>query len=159
VPAGGEPGEREKVVAAETEASIGRLRVYHDSLDFRRAAAETRAIWARANTYIQGAAPWAELSRDRARAIVTTRLGLALVRLSAAVAWSIIPTLASKVLGALGDDHKPPGWPIDVRGELLGDSLAGRPLTHLAPLVSKLTAADVERLSVRFECDTARPQP
>jgi methionyl-tRNA synthetase len=159
VPAGGEPGEREKVVAAETEASIGRLRVYHDSLDFRRAAAETRAIWARANTYIQGAAPWAELSRDRARAIVTTRLGLALVRLSAAVAWSIIPTLASKVLGALGDDHKPPEWPIDVRGELLGDSLAGRPLTHLAPLVSKLTAADVERLSVRFECDTARPQP
>jgi hypothetical protein len=41
----------------------------------------------------------------------------------------------------------------------LGHSLAGRPLTHLAPLISKLTAADVERLSVRFGCDAARPRP
>jgi methionyl-tRNA synthetase len=159
VPGGGEPGEREKIVAAETEASIGRLRVYHDSLDFRRAAAETRAIWARANAYVQDAAPWTELSRDRAKAIAATRVGLGLVRLSAAVAWSIIPTLASKVLCALGENHEQPAWPIDVRAELLGDSSAGRPLTGLAPLVSKLAADDVERLSRRFASDTAYPQP
>jgi methionyl-tRNA synthetase len=158
VPGGGEPGDRENIVAAEIEASIGRLRVYHDCLEFRRAAAETRAIWARANAYVQDAAPWTELSRDRSKAIAATRVGLGLVRLSAAVAWSIIPALANKVLCALGEDHKRPDWPIDVRGELLGDSSAGRPLTELAPLVSKLTADDVERLSGRFASDTAYPQ-
>jgi methionyl-tRNA synthetase len=159
VPGGGEPGDRENIVAAEIEASIGRLRVYHDCLEFRRAAAETRAIWARANAYVQDAAPWTELSRDRSKAIAATRVGLGLVRLSAAVAWSIIPALANKVLCALGEDHKRPDWPIDVRAELLGDSSAGRPLTELAPLVSKLTADDVERLSRRFASDTAYPQP
>jgi len=41
----------------------------------------------------------------------------------------------------------------------LGDSLAGRPLVGLAPLVSKLAADDVERLSRRFASDTACSQP
>ena len=159
VPGGGEPGDREKILAAEIEARIGRLRFYHDGRDFRRAAAETRGIWTRANAYVQDAAPWAALSRDRARAIVATRVGLELVRLSAVVAWSIIPTLASQVLGALGDDHTLPAWPLDVSGALFGGSSVGRPLTPLAPLVSKLAAADVERLSRRFARDTARPQP
>ena len=105
------------------------------------------------------AAPWTALSRDRAKAVVATRVGLGLVRLSAAVAWSIIPTLANKVLCALGENHKRPAWPVDVRDELLGNSSAGRPLTGLAPLVSKLAADDVERLSRRFASHTACPQP
>jgi methionyl-tRNA synthetase len=155
VPEGGEPGERERIVAAETEASISRLRACHEGLDFRRAAAETRAIWARANAYIQDAAPWAELSRDRARAIVATRLGLGLVRLSATVAWSIIPTLANTVLCALGEVHKLPAWPTDVRQELLSGSSAGRSLTSIPPLVSKLADSDVERLRRRFARDAA----
>jgi methionyl-tRNA synthetase len=149
-PHGGEPGAREQALAAEIDARVARLRAHHEALEFRQAAAETRAIWVRANAYVQEAAPWSAINSDRAQAVVATRTALNLVRLSAVLAWSIVPTLAQTVLAALGDDTPVPAWPARPGGDLLLNSHAGRPIAPIGPLVAKLDAADIERLSRRF---------
>jgi methionyl-tRNA synthetase len=134
-------------------------------LDFRQAAAETRALWARANGYLQETAPWTAIRSDPARAAVATRTALNLVRLCAVVAWSIVPSLAEKVLSALGD-HNPtpapiaplippivPPWPTRPGDDLLREVDAGQPIGAIGPLVAKLTDADIARLSRRFAGD------
>jgi len=153
VPDGGTPGEREHALAAEIEQRVARLRARHEALEFRQAAVETRALWVRTNGYLQDAAPWTAIKFDRARAAVVTRTALNLVRLSAVLAWSIVPTLAQQVLSALGDDSAIPPWPNAPREGLLLDRDGGRPLGAIGPLVAKLTAADSARLSARFAGD------
>jgi methionyl-tRNA synthetase len=150
LPHAGAPGEAERALAAEIEARVARLRAQHEALEFRQAAAETRAIWVRANAYVQEAAPWSAINSDRARAAVTTRTALNLVRLSAVLAWSIVPGLAGRVLSALGEAAPIPAWPAHPGRDLLLNLDAGRPIAPIAPLVAKLGAADIDRLSRRF---------
>ncbi|MDP4027062.1 methionine--tRNA ligase [Methylobacterium sp. NEAU 140] len=139
VPTGGEPGAVERALAAEVAARIAAVRVHHEAREFRRAAAETRALWARANAYVQERAPWAALRTDRAAAAVATRVALGLCELCAAVAWSIIPTLAGSALAAVGGatDAVPP-WPDAVDGIILGGIRAGTPLPDRFEPVAKI---------------------
>ncbi len=153
VPSGGAPGEREQGLAAEIGERVARLRTHHESLEFRQAAAETRAVWARANGYLQEAAPWTAFRSDPARAAVATRTALNLVHLSATLAWSIVPTLAQKVLSALGDKTSIPPWPTQPDRNLLLDLGTERPIGAIGPLVAKLDASDIARLSRRFGGD------
>jgi methionyl-tRNA synthetase len=150
VPHAGAPGEREHALAAEIEQRVARLRARHEALDFRQAAADTRAIWVRANAYVQEAAPWSTINADPARAALATRTALGLVRLSAVLAWSIVPALAQTVLAALGEDTPVPAWPARPGNDLSLDQHAGRPIAPIGPLVAKLGAADIDRLSRRF---------
>ena len=150
VPGEGKAGEREHALSAEIGARVARLRTRHEALEFRQAAAETRAIWARANAYVQETAPWTAINSDPARAAVVTRTALNLVRLSAVLAWSIVPTLAGQVLSALGEDAPIPRWPDHAGSGLALDLHAGQPIGPIGPLVAKLDAADIARLSQRF---------
>jgi methionyl-tRNA synthetase len=154
VPSGGEPGEREQALAAEIGERVARVRRHHESLEFRQAAAETRALWARANGYLQETAPWTAIRSDPARAAVATRTALNLVRLCAVLAWSIVPSLAERVLSALGDHNTTlaliPRWPTRPGDDLLRDIDAEQPIGAIGPLVAKLTDADIARLSRRF---------
>ena len=77
-----------------------------------------------------------------------TRTALNLVRLCAVVAWSIVPTLAESILTALGDTSSIPRWPAHPGHDLLQDANVGHPIA--APLVAKLSEADIARLSQRF---------
>jgi methionyl-tRNA synthetase len=72
------------------------------------------------------------------------------VRLSAVLAWSIVPALAQTVLAALGADTPIPTWPAEPGADLLHDQQAGRPIAPIGPLIAKLDAADIDRLSRRF---------
>jgi methionyl-tRNA synthetase len=150
VPSGGNAGEREHALAAEIGTRVARLRTHHEALEFRQAAAETRAVWARANAYVQETAPWTAINSDPARAAVVTRTALNLVRLSAVLAWSIVPALAGKVLSALGEDAPIPPWPAQAGSGLALGLPVGRPIGPIGPLVAKLGVADVARLSQRF---------
>ena len=150
VPGEGKAGEREHALSAEIGTRVARLRTHHEALEFRQAAAETRAIWARANAYVQETAPWTAINSDPARAAVVTRTALNLVRLSAVLAWSIVPTLAGQVLSALGEDAPIPRWPEHAGSGLALDLHAGQSIEPIGPLVVKLGAADIARLSQRF---------
>jgi methionyl-tRNA synthetase len=150
VPADGTPGARERALAAEIDHRIAVVRAHHEALEFRRAAAETRAIWARANAYLQDAAPWTALKADPAAAAVTTRTALALVRLSAVVAWSIVPTLADRVLACLGAEDPLPSWPTRAGHDLLAGQGVCGPIRALGPLVTKISDDQIARLVGRF---------
>jgi methionyl-tRNA synthetase len=149
IPSGGEPGEVEISLAAELDRRIASLRTHHEACEFRRAAAETRAIWSAANAYLQHAAPWTIVKSDLVRAGVVTRTGLNLVRLSATLAWSIVPSLSEAVLHAFGDDDAIPRWPSAPCGPYL-DGGAGTRVLQLGPLVPKITGEKASHLAARF---------
>jgi methionyl-tRNA synthetase len=149
VPDGGQPDELEAVLAAELDQRIGVLRRDHEALEFRRAAAELRGIWALANAYLQQAAPWTVVWSDRARAAVATRTALNLVRLSAILAWNVIPTLAEAVLAAFDSKEAVPAWPNEPAGSILAKK-AGQPISPIGPLVEKITHDEIDRLQQMF---------
>jgi len=149
IPEGGEPSEQEKVLAAELDRRLASLRIHHEACEFRRAAAETRGIFGTANRYLQHAAPWTTIKSDPARAAIVTRTGLNLVRLSAVLAWSIIPALSEAVLHAFGDNDAVPSWPSAPCGPVL-DSHQGKRVLRLEPLVPKITREKASHLAARF---------
>ncbi|MGV7216767.1 methionine--tRNA ligase [Bradyrhizobium sp. UFLA05-112] len=152
IPDGGKPSGLELALAADLDRRIASLRQHHEALEFRASAAETRAFWSVANAYLQQAAPWTAIKSDPARAAVVTRTGLNLVRLSAVLAWSIIPTLSDAVLRAFGADKGVPGWPAQSCHSLL-DSHAGEAVAQLGPIVEKITSDKARYLTARFGGD------
>jgi len=149
IPVDGEPGSPEQALAHAVDRRIGALHTWHESLEFRRAAAETRALWVLANGYIQRQAPWTTIKSDPVRAGVTTRTALNLLTICAVVSWSIIPTLANRVLAAFGKPPECPPWPIRPVSTLL-DTRRGQPISRIEPLVGKLTGTEISHLESRF---------
>jgi len=149
VPEGGEPDDAEQALASDLERRIAALRRHHEALEFRAAAAATRAIWDAANAYLQHAAPWAAIKSDPDRAAVVTRTGLNLVNICAVLAWSIIPHLSERVLRAFGRDDAIPRWPNGPVAALLYGG-AGTPIARLGPLVEKITPERAGHLTARF---------
>ncbi|MGY3583576.1 methionyl-tRNA synthetase [Bradyrhizobium sp. USDA 4341] len=149
IPDGGAPGEAERQLADDLEQRIAALHRHHTALEFRSAAAVTRAIWDTANAYLQHTAPWTAIKSDPARAAIITRTGLNLVALCAVLAWSIVPDLAERVLGALGRNDAVPRWPNGPLIPLL-DQGAGTPVARLGPLVEKISPEKADHLTRRF---------
>jgi methionyl-tRNA synthetase len=149
-------GEAEIAAAREIAVRVTALRDAHEALEFRRAAAETRAIWARANAYLQEAAPWAALKSDPARAAASIGFALRLVHLAAILAWSIIPALSERVLALFGEGKSVPYWPQQVEEFLLAPAALSRLGVLGGTLVAKLGDADVSRLATRFGCGGKR---
>lgn len=149
IPDGGAPGDTERRLAHDLEQRITTLYRHHTALEFRAAAATTRAIWDTANAYLQHAAPWTAIKSDPDRAAVITRTGLNLVALCATLAWSIVPGLSERVLGALGRNDAVPRWP---NGPLLPllEHGAGTPVARPGPLVEKISPEKADHLTSRF---------
>jgi methionyl-tRNA synthetase len=103
VPPHGEPGPLERKLASDLDAHLTRLRAHHESLAFRKAAEETRAIWKLANVYLSEAAPWSVIGHDRERAATIVNTAIGLVRVATQVAWPFIPFAAGQVLDSLGE--------------------------------------------------------
>ncbi|GJD53829.1 Methionine--tRNA ligase [Methylobacterium crusticola] len=147
IPPGGEPGEAERALVAEIDGRVAAIRAHHEEREFRRAATETRALWARANAYVQEAAPWSVLGHDRARAAVVTRAALGVIEVCATTAWSIVPNLAASAISAVGGRGGAgvPAWPGDVEDLILGDRRAGARLPLSFEPIAKLS---LEHLSL-----------
>ena len=149
IPAGGAPDDTEQALASDLERRIAALRRHHEALEFRAAAATTRAIWDAGNAYLQHAAPWAAIKSDPDRAAVVTRTGLNLVSICAVLAWSIIPDLSGRVLRAFGRNDAVPRWPDGPLAALL-DGGAGTPVARPDQLVEKITPERAAHLTARF---------
>lgn len=78
-----------------------------------------------------------------------TRTGLNLVRLSAVLAWSIIPALSETVLRGFGTEQGVPRWPSGPCGAFLNGG-QGTPIPRLDPLVAKISPAQTGHLAARF---------
>jgi methionyl-tRNA synthetase len=150
VPDGGEPGETEAKFTAEVVERLTALTQFHEQMEFRKAAAELRAIWVAGNEYLQIAAPWTAIKADHAKAAVGVRTGLNAAALFAILAQPFIPDAAKTVLDALGVLDANRTWP-QARDKSLWEAL---PRGHrFAPpdvLFKKIEDADVAAWSARF---------
>ncbi len=101
VPSGGEWGEAEDWLVDELSTRVPKLIAYYEAMEFRKAASETRAIWAAGNEYLTQAAPWTHYKTNVDQAAMGTRIGLNLVALFGVLAQAIIPDAADKILDAM----------------------------------------------------------
>lgn len=150
VPDGGEVGEREARLAQELSKRLATLTALHEAMEFRKAAAETRALWALGNEYLQEAAPWTAIKTDAAAAAVGVRTGLNFVCVCAIIAQPFIPDAAGVVLEALGVPSKNRMWPLADDKSLLDALPRGLPITPPEVLFKKIEDADVAAWAQRF---------
>ncbi len=153
VPDGGVAGEAEAWITSELQTRIPQLIAYYESREFRKAMAETRAIWAAGNEYLTQAAPWTHYKTDVDQAAIGTRYGLNLVVLFGIIAQPIIPDAAAKILDAMNIPHANRSWNFGGREGIaaLLDALP-RGLNITAPdvLFTKIEDDDVSAWSQSF---------
>ncbi len=101
VPKAGKWGENEDRLVAELAERLPRMIGFYENMEFRKAASETRAIWALGNEYLTEAAPWSYYKTDIDKAALGVRTGLNLVALFGVIAQPIIPDAAGKILDAM----------------------------------------------------------
>jgi hypothetical protein len=66
------------------------------------------------------------------------------------VAWSIVPTLADRVLAGIGAEDPLPSWPTRAGHDLLAGQGVCGPIRALGPLVTKISDDQIARLAGRF---------
>jgi methionyl-tRNA synthetase len=125
------------------------LQEHWEAIEFRKAAAETRAIWVEGNEYLQRAAPWATIKEDPARAAASIRFGLNLARLYAIVSRPFLPDASDEILRALGIEDQALDWPGDLEAALSALP-AGHAFEVPENLFSKITDAAREEMAARF---------
>ncbi|MCA8905523.1 MAG: methionine--tRNA ligase [Hyphomonas sp.] len=154
VPDAGMPGEAEAWMIGELKERLPRLVEFYEQMEFRKAAAETRAIWAAGNEYLTKAEPWVKYKTDVDAAAVGVRAGLNLAALFGIIAQPIIPNAAKKILDALGipeANRKMPGASADEDFSALLDALPhGLAITPPDVLFQKIEDAQIAEWAERF---------
>ena len=153
---GGEWGAPEDTLVAELAARLPKLITYYETMEFRKAAAETRAIWATGNEYLTEAAPWSQYKTDIDQAAIGVRIGLNLVALFGILAQPIVPDAAEKILDAMNIpadkrtwNFGKGDWKEQVKAIL--DALPhGLEISAPDVLFAKIEDADVEEWKQRF---------
>ena len=124
-------------------------------MEFRKAAAETRAIWAAGNEYVTRAAPWTAYKTSVDQAAVGIRTGLNLVALFGLIAQPIIPDTAEKILAALNVPKENRG--LDLKklaqggyAKLLDALPRSMPIAVPPQLFTKIEDAQIAEWKARF---------
>lgn len=150
LPAGGTPGEDEAWLAAELETRLATLADHYEQMEFRKAAAETRAIWAAGNEYLTRAEPWVKYKSDVDAAAVGVRTGLNLVKLFGILAQPIIPGVGASILDALAIPADQRNWPKANDTNLLDALPHGMEITPPPVLFAKIEDDQVAEWMARF---------
>ncbi|MEQ3649542.1 methionine--tRNA ligase [Hyphomonas sp.] len=150
VPETGEAGDAEAWMTAELQERLPRLIEHYEAMEFRKAAAETRAIWAAGNEYLTKAEPWVKYKSDVDAAAVGVRTGLNLAALFGILALPIIPDAGKKILDALGipEEHRSFQFR-DIPG-LLNSLPPGMEISPPDVLFQKIEDSQVEEWTERF---------
>ena len=150
VPAAGTPGEDEAWIAEELATRLKALSEHYEAMEFRKAAAETRAIWAAGNEYLTRAEPWVKYKTDVDAAAVGVRTGLNLAAIFGIIAQPVIPATAARILDALGIPEGNRNWPDHEDGGLLDALPHGLAITPPDVLFAKIEDSQVAEWTERF---------
>ena len=150
VPDGGEPGEAEAWIVQELQTRIPQLVSYYEAREFRKAMAETRAIWAAGNEYLTQAAPWTHYKTDVDQAAIGVRYGLNLVALFGVLAQPIIPDAAEKILGAMNIPEANRSWEFGETATLINALPIGHDISAPDVLFTKIEDTDIADWAKRF---------
>ena len=149
VPAGGEPGARERELVADLGEVVREYTALMAAKELRKSANELRRGWALANAYWEQSEPWKAVKADPAAAAVIFRTVINVLRVLAVLASPVIPASAGVVLEALGATER--GWPqADALADELGALAAGQPLAVPPVLFAKITDEQQAELVARF---------
>jgi methionyl-tRNA synthetase len=149
VPDGGEPGDVEHELVTRVRDLMTEYIGCLDRLEFRKATAALRALWAEGNAYLEAREPWRAIKVDRDLAAMTLRTALGLVAVDAIASAPFMPTAAA-TLAAI--------CPGSCDGRLLDPDLAelvlaSHPGGAMVPpglLFGKLAPEDLEAWETRF---------
>ena len=150
VPSGGEHGEAEDWLISELNTRLPALVSYYEEREFRKAMAETRAIWAAGNEYLTKAAPWTHYKTDIDQAAIGTRTGLNLIALFGIIAQPVIPDTAAKILDILAIPEQNRKWTFGTAEALINALPLGHDITAPDVLFTKIEDEDVAAWSERF---------
>ncbi|MEM6626490.1 MAG: methionine--tRNA ligase [Pseudomonadota bacterium] len=150
LPSAGASGEDEAWIAEELKTRLAAISDCYEAMEFRKAASETRALWAAGNEYLTRAEPWVKYKSDLDAAAVGVRTGLNLVALFGIVAQPIIPGAAKAVLDALGVPEDNRNWPDADYAGLLDALPHGLKITPPPVLFAKIEDDQVAEWTDRF---------
>lgn len=150
VPDGGVITDAEEWIEAELETRLLQLVKYYEAREFRKAMAETRAIWAAGNEYLTQAAPWTHYKTDVDQAAMGVRTGLNLVALFGVLAQPIIPDAAKKILDAMNIPDANRTWAFRGAKSCLSALPIGLTVTAPPVLFTKIETEDIESWTERF---------
>ncbi len=153
VPGEGEYGAEEQGLIAELQQRVKTYTEHFEAIEFRKAAAELRAIWVAGNEYLTRAAPWTAIKSDRARAAAAVRLGLNLVHTFSHLAWPITPTAARTIhetIQPVAGDAAVIPWPEGPMAEELDQLEPGQPIRAADVLFAKITDEQIAEWTARF---------
>ena len=150
VPAGGEATDAEKWIEDELAVRLPQVVAYYEAREFRKAMAETRAIWAAGNEYLTQAAPWTHYKTDVDQAAIGVRVGLNLVALFGVLAQPIIPDAAKKILDAMNIPEVNRTWKFGGAAKALNALPIGLEISAPPVLFTKIEADDIETWTERF---------
>src|SRR5262249_15814983 len=146
----GTPGPVEKTLFEELDSRLRALAELHKAMEFRRAAAETRAIWAAGNQYLQRAAPWSAVKADTPAAACSLRTALNLTCLIARISSPFLPYTAQSILGVFGMAEHPLVWPAAPASALLDELPRNTQVARLPLLFRRIEDAEIADWSARF---------
>jgi methionyl-tRNA synthetase len=150
VPEGGSLGPVEAELLADVQARIAAITAAHEAMEFRKAAAETRALWVRGNEYLQAAAPWTAIKTDEAQAAMIVRTGLNLVALFAILAQPFVPVAAKSILDAMSVPDANRNWPLASDNDILNALPIGLAIQAPDLLFNKIEDTDVATWAEMF---------
>jgi len=116
LPSAGTPGEDEAWMMEELKTRLTDLIGYYEDMEFRKAAAETRALWAAGNEYLTRAEPWVKYKSDVDGAAVGVRAGLNLAAIFGIIAQPLdalphgLPITPPEVLFSKIEDEQIEEW-------------------------------------------------
>ncbi len=99
VPRGGEPGDIEAKLVERVRELLTEYLACIDRLEFRKAAAALRALWAEGNVYLEAREPWRAIKTDRELAAMTLRTAVGLSMVNAVASEPFIPEAAAVMAG------------------------------------------------------------
>jgi methionyl-tRNA synthetase len=149
VPQGGTPGDIEVDLVGRVRDLLTDYIGCLDRLEFRKATAALRALWAEGNAYLEAREPWRAIKVDRDLAAMTLRTALGLVAIDAVASAPFIPTAAEALSSVC------PGVCDELRlspdlAELVLGIEPGRELVPPGLLFGKLVPEDLEAWEARF---------
>ncbi len=137
---------------AEIETRLHNLTQYHQNMEFRKAAAETRALWVIGNEYLTQAAPWTTFKTDPQASAAAVHTALQLCVFFAVISAPIIPETSEKILSGFGLALSEVCWPQNLQGTFVGlDYLkAGHAFTAPDVLFTKIEESWIGEQTARF---------
>ncbi|WP_427454513.1 methionine--tRNA ligase [Litorimonas sp. WD9-15] len=150
VPEGGSKTDAEAWIEKELSERLPRLVEFYEAREFRKAMADTRAIWAAGNEYLTQAAPWTHYKTDIDQAAIGVRYGLNLVALFGILAQPIIPDTAEKILAAINIPSDKRSWKFGEVQDLLNALPIGHDISAPDVLFSKIEDDDVDTWTEHF---------